>query len=87
MMTPAKDVETSVTTNDSGSSQEYTLLETDQQTTQSNVTPRFKPYTVFNIVKKVAVSHHGDSTFSLSHDVSAVDIRSDHIVRQTFIFR
>ena len=42
----------------------YTLLETDQQTTQSNVTPRFKPYTVFNIVKKVAVSHHGDSTLS-----------------------
>ena len=64
MMTPAKDVNTSVTTNDNGSSQEYTLLETDQQTTQSNVTPRFKPYTVFNIVKKVAVSHHGDSTFS-----------------------
>ena len=52
-MTPAKDVETSFTTNDSGSSQEDTLLETDQQTTQSNVTPRFKPYTVFNIVKKV----------------------------------
>ena len=64
MMTPAKDVNTSVTTNDNGSSQEYTLLETDQQTTQSNVTPRFKPYTVFNIVKKVTVSHHGDSTFS-----------------------
>ena len=64
MMTPAKDVETSVTTNDNGSSQEYTLLETDQQTTQLNVTPRFKPYIVFNIVKKVAVSHHGDSTFS-----------------------
>ena len=33
MITPAKDVETSVTTNDNGSSQEYTLLETDQQTT------------------------------------------------------